>query len=127
MNKRNQDSDMPREPSQTEPAERTPDDQLVRDQEEAAAREAAAIGGRSGSKGLREEADEASRPVREAGGGEAEGFEEAERELGEHASHGDDAPSPTHLAGEPEEKQRDGQYAEADHFESSERDDLDEQ
>jgi hypothetical protein len=74
-----------------------------------------------------EESDEATRPVREAGGGEAEGFEEAERELGEHASHGDDAPSPTHLAGEPEEEQSGAEHGDSDHFESSERDDLDEQ
>lgn len=34
--------------------------------------------------------DPAMAPVREAGGGEAEGFEMAEEELVEHASHGDD-------------------------------------
>jgi hypothetical protein len=33
---------------------------------------------------------EARRAVEEAGGGEAEGFEQAERELIEHASHGDE-------------------------------------
>ena len=33
--------------------------------------------------------DEEWRAVREAGGGESEGFEEAEQELIEHASHGD--------------------------------------
>jgi hypothetical protein len=33
--------------------------------------------------------DPAMEPVREAGGGEAEGFEMAEEELIEHASHGD--------------------------------------
>lgn len=32
---------------------------------------------------------EANRPVEEAGGGESEGFELAEQELIEHASHGD--------------------------------------
>jgi len=38
----------------------------------------------------RAERDEAARaPVREAGGGESEGFEEAERQLIENASHGD--------------------------------------
>jgi hypothetical protein len=35
--------------------------------------------------------DPAMDPVREAGGGEAEGFEEAEAELIENAEHGDDA------------------------------------
>jgi hypothetical protein len=34
---------------------------------------------------------EERRPVEEAGGGEAEGFEQAEEELIEHAEHGDDA------------------------------------
>lgn len=34
--------------------------------------------------------DPAMAPVREAGGGESEGFEMAEEELVEHASHGDD-------------------------------------
>lgn len=34
--------------------------------------------------------DPAMAPVREAGGGEAEGFELAEEELVEHASHGDE-------------------------------------
>ncbi|HUH81779.1 MAG TPA: hypothetical protein VLZ06_10675 [Solirubrobacteraceae bacterium] len=33
---------------------------------------------------------EARRAVEEAGGGEAEGFEQAEQELIEHASHGDE-------------------------------------
>lgn len=57
---------------------------------DAAAAEAAAIGGRASSEpASQEEPDEATRPVVEAGGGEAEGFEEAERELIEHSSHGD--------------------------------------
>lgn len=34
--------------------------------------------------------DPAMAPVHEAGGGESEGFELAERDLIEHASHGDD-------------------------------------
>jgi hypothetical protein len=38
-----------------------------------------------------EDDDPAFDPVREAGGGEAEGFEDAEAELIEHAEHGDDA------------------------------------
>jgi hypothetical protein len=67
-----------------------PDADLAREQAEAAAAEAAAIGGRASSEPYSEEApDEASRPVIEAGGGEAEGFEQAERELVEHATHGD--------------------------------------
>jgi hypothetical protein len=62
----------------------------AREEAEAAAAEAAAIGGRVSSEPpSQEQPDEAARPVVEAGGGEAEGFEEAERELIEHASHGD--------------------------------------
>ncbi|MDX6697913.1 MAG: hypothetical protein QOE65_1310 [Solirubrobacteraceae bacterium] len=38
-----------------------------------------------------EDADEAMRPLREAGQGEAEGFEVAEADLIENATHGDDA------------------------------------
>lgn len=37
-----------------------------------------------------EDRDEALRPLREAGQGESEGFEEAERTLTERASHGDE-------------------------------------
>lgn len=52
---------------------------------EAARAEAAAIGGVAGDEDL----DPAERPVLEAGGGVAEGFEQAEEALVEHASHGD--------------------------------------
>ncbi len=66
----------------------TPD--RAREEAEAAAEEAAAIGGSPSSEPpSAEHVDEASRAVVEGGGGEAEGFEEAERELIEHASHGD--------------------------------------
>ncbi|MGI8571821.1 MAG: hypothetical protein ACR2L9_04235 [Solirubrobacteraceae bacterium] len=58
--------------------------ELERQQEDAAAAEAGAIGGRAPA-----EDDESLRPVKEAGGGEAEGFEQAEDLLIEHASHGD--------------------------------------
>ena len=70
-----------------------------------------------------EERREAEEPVAEGGGGEAEGFEEAERELQEHASHGDPAPDPTDLAGEPEDDRADAEYGEPDHVESTERSD----
>ncbi len=57
---------------------------------DAAAADAGAIGGSVSSEpnptvGV----DEAYRPLEEAGGGEAEGFELAEHDLVEHASHGD--------------------------------------
>lgn len=52
---------------------------------EAARAEAAAIGGVAGDEDL----DPAERPVLEAGGGVAEGFEQAEEALVEHATHSD--------------------------------------
>jgi hypothetical protein len=61
-----------------------PDPDPEREQSRRAAEEAGAIGGRRPAS-----ADEAKQPVAEGGGGQAEGFEEAERELIEHASHGD--------------------------------------
>ena len=70
---------------------------------------------------LEERRAEEQRPLREAGQGEAEGFEEAEAELIEHASHGDSGPDPSHLAGEPEDPAAaEVEYGEADHEESSE-------
>ncbi len=67
------------------------DGDLEHEQEELAAAEAAAIGGRPSSEpsSVEGEPDEAQRPLVEAGQGEAEGFEQAEQELVEHASHGD--------------------------------------
>lgn len=52
---------------------------------DAAAAEAGAIGGVAGDEAL----DPARRPVVEGGEGEAEGFELAEEDLIDHASHGD--------------------------------------
>lgn len=73
------------------------DDQAKREAAAAAA-EAGAIGGY-----VEDESDDpAERAVLEGGGGEAEGFEEAEAELVEHASHGDPAPDPMDIAAEPE-------------------------
>jgi hypothetical protein len=74
---------MPEQPSEND---------YEREQEQAAAAEAAAIGGRVSSEGPTEYElglSEAERPLAEAGGGESEGFELAEAELAEHASHGD--------------------------------------
>ncbi len=57
---------------------------------DAAAAEAAAIGGNVSSEpDPIEVVDEAHRPLVEAGEGESEGFELAEQQLIEHASHGD--------------------------------------
>jgi hypothetical protein len=117
----------PPEPIETHRPEPTRDEQLVREQEEAAAAEAGAIGGRRPSG---DEREEAVRPLEEAGEGEAEGFEEAERELVEHATHGDPAPDPSAVAGEAEDEEAERatiEYADADHVSSSEREGLDEQ
>jgi hypothetical protein len=70
-----------------------PESSFEREQEDAAAAEAARIGGSPTSEPPPVDADErdpAEQAVREGGGGEAEGFEEAERALIEHASHGDE-------------------------------------
>ena len=53
--------------------------------------------------------------VEEAGGGESEGFELAEKELIDHASHGDDqTPARITLDAGPEEEPADAVYGEAD-------------
>lgn len=64
----------------------------AREEADRAAAEAAQIGGSPSSDpgaASSEEVDEAQRPLVEAGQGEAEGFEQAESELIDHASHGD--------------------------------------
>ena len=85
-----------------------------------AATEAASIGGLAGD----EELDLAERPVKEAGGGEAEGFEDAEAALIDHTSHGDQRPAHTILRdqGRSEEENSRREDAEADHECSSEMD-----
>ncbi len=59
-------------------------------------------------------------PVREAGGGEAEGFEESEKLLRDRAEHRDPAGNPKYDAPEPEEGSDPSVYGEADHVEASE-------
>jgi hypothetical protein len=57
---------------------------------------------------------QAMEPVEEAGGGEAEGFEQSEQELIDAAEHGD-AGGPADLdAGEPEAEPDPGTYGDAD-------------
>ena len=80
---------------------------LATREEWAAAAEAAAIGGRvpgpaGGASGDDDDADEAMRPVYEAGGGEQEGFELAERDLIRNASHDDGTAYPERDAFTPE-------------------------
>lgn len=67
------------------------DDPLAAREAKLAAAEAGAIGGRVSDEQRigKNWDDEAMRPLREAGEGESEGFELAEEELIEHASHGD--------------------------------------
>jgi hypothetical protein len=72
---------------------------------------------------LEQRRSEESRPLEESGQGVAEGFEQAEEDLIEHASHGDPAPDPEDLAGVPEDaRAADSAYGEPDEVESSERD-----
>lgn len=87
---------------------------------DAAAAEAAGIGGVTGEEDL----DPAQLPVTEAGGGVSEGFEEAERELIERASHGDQqaAHAILHDQGPPEEQGAAREDSESDHERSSELD-----
>lgn len=70
------------------------DDPLARDEAEAAANEAAHIGGDVPP----QSDDPAFEAIAEGGGGEAEGFEQAEEDLIEGASHGDPQPDPARAA-----------------------------
>lgn len=92
------------------------DRETLRQEEEAAATEAGRIGGRSGMEGM----DEAERAAAEHGGGEAEGFEEAEELLEEQATHGDPPVDPLDAAAAPEVEEELAEYGEADEFESTE-------
>jgi hypothetical protein len=66
------------------------DEDVVATETSRAAAEAGAIGGRTSAEPPPvERVDAAQRPLVEAGEGEAEGFDQAEQELIEHASHGD--------------------------------------
>jgi hypothetical protein len=69
---------------------------------------------------------EERRPVEEAGGGEAEGFEQAEEALREAAEHGDERnPEADAYEMEAEAARADDAGGEADHVKSSERDERD--
>jgi len=75
----------------------TPEDPLLRREEAAAAREAGSIGGPrpeyEGEEG--EAADDADRPLIEGGEGVEEGFETAESDLRDAATHGDNRYDPS--------------------------------
>jgi hypothetical protein len=76
------------------------EDPLVEEEAEAAAAEAAEIGGPAPDDPVD---DPAERPLVEAGQGQAEGFELAEAELIDNASHGDQKRFPNRDASPPEE------------------------
>lgn len=101
----------------------SPDPRFEQEEADLAAAEAAGIGGVAGDEDL----DPALRPVLEGGGGEAEGFEQAEAALIEHASHGDQqsAHAVIHDAGLPEDAAANAEDGEADYERSSERADED--
>ena len=89
---------------------------------DAAASEAGAIGGPGTDRDL----PDAERPLAQAGEGESEGFERAEEELVEHASHGDQHAARRAIEdSDPraEEPQEPDQGGEADRFLSSETED----
>lgn len=85
-------------------------DPIAEEEAEAAAAEAARIGGPTPDDGVE---DPAQRPLAESGEGESEGFELAEEELIDNASHGDQKHFPDRDAGAPEEP-TDSEFGEAD-------------
>jgi hypothetical protein len=99
--------------------ERPEDDPLVSDEERAAAAEAAGIGGRRPDYDVDDDSDDSTRPLEEAGEGESEGFELAEHDLIEEASHGEEGRSPELDAfdAEVESDEADSVYGEADEVE----------
>jgi|HubBroStandDraft_6_1064221.scaffolds.fasta_scaffold809562_2 hypothetical protein len=99
-------------------AERESDDYLADEEAQAAAQEAAHIGGDVPSE---EGLDPAQRPLVESGEGVAEGFELAEEDLIEHASHGDQqSASPGYHDRDDRPEETREQDGEADSFRSSE-------
>jgi hypothetical protein len=84
-------------------------DALAREEAEVAAAEAARIGGDA----PKDSEDPAEQPLIEAGQGEAEGFELAERDLEDIASHGDQHRFPDNVPPPPEEPTG-ATYGEAD-------------
>lgn len=85
-------------------------DPVAEEEADAAAAEAARIGGPAPDDHVD---DPAQRPVAEGGEGEAEGFELAEEDLIDNAEHGDQKRFPDSDAGAPEEP-TEATYGEAD-------------
>lgn len=99
--------------------ETPPDEALAAEQADAAAAEAAAIGGLAPDPDV----DPEMRPVYEGGGGEAEGFEQAEEQLIRQASH-DEAegePLTDAFTGEVESDRSTAEYGEADEVDPTDR------
>jgi hypothetical protein len=102
-------------------SERDPQDLQAEREADAAAHEAAGIGGRAP-----DDEDPARRPVDEAGGGEAEGFEQAEADLRENAEHGQLGPRDPNRDVLTPEEQNDlsgAEYGEADDARTQDRPD----
>ena len=101
-------------------SEREPTDRDVQREADAAAAEAGSIGGRADP-----DQDPERAPVEEAGGGESEGFEQAEEELIEQAEHGDAPSEPASDAFPPEEEsdRSTAEYGEADEAVTDDRED----
>jgi hypothetical protein len=85
------------------------DEDFIEDEEAEAAREAAGIGGKVEP----DTDDPAEAPLIEAGEGESEGFELAEKDLEDIAEHGDEHRFPDGLS-QPEEPQDPDEYGEPD-------------
>lgn len=85
------------------------DESFVEEEEAEAAQEAAAIGGPH----VPDTDDPAQEPLVEAGEGEAEGFELAEKDLKDIAEHGDEHRFPDGMS-RPEEPQDPDEYGEPD-------------
>lgn len=89
------------------------DEARIAEEEERAAAEAAKIGGEV----PKESEDPARQPLIESGQGESEGFELAEEELEENATHGNSRGFPQEDAPPPEERGN-AEYAEPDEIPS---------
>jgi hypothetical protein len=92
-----------------DPDQKRNDEGLIAEEEEAAAAEAGEIGGEA----PQDSDDPAQQPLIEAGQGEAEGFELAEKRLEDIASHGDEHRFPDHDA-PPTEDGGEAEFGEAD-------------
>lgn len=105
-------------PDAENPQTHREEDLLVAQEESAAAAEAAAIGGRV----PHDAHDPAMDPVYQAGGGEQDGWEAAEADLIENATHGEGHANPLRDAITPEAESdlSTAQYGEADHIAASE-------